>query len=118
MKPGSQEPWTPYRITEAFYKAGVPREAISLYAGPAGDVGGALLNASGRSLIFGGQQTVDIYKSNPRVQAHGPGFSKVIIAEDEIDNWEKYIDFDRDQRVCQRWPKLYQCVSSLGPSTW
>jgi acyl-CoA reductase-like NAD-dependent aldehyde dehydrogenase len=33
LKPGSQEIWTPYRMTEAFYQAGIPREAISLYPG-------------------------------------------------------------------------------------
>ena len=30
LKPGPQEPWTPYRIAEAFFRAGVPREAISI----------------------------------------------------------------------------------------
>src|SRR3954469_21696219 len=33
LKPGPQEPWTPYRMTEAFYEAGIPREAISIYPG-------------------------------------------------------------------------------------
>ena len=27
LKPGPQEPWTPYRMAEAFFEAGVPREA-------------------------------------------------------------------------------------------
>ena len=34
LKPGSSEPWTPYRMYEAFAAAGVPREAFSLYPGP------------------------------------------------------------------------------------
>src|SRR5262247_394322 len=42
LKPGPQEPWTPYRMTEAFFQAGVPREAISLYPG-LGDIGAAVL---------------------------------------------------------------------------
>ena len=29
LKPGPQEPWTPYRMAEAFFQAGIPREAIS-----------------------------------------------------------------------------------------
>ena len=33
LKPGPQEPWTPYRMTEAFFQAGIPREAISIYPG-------------------------------------------------------------------------------------
>src|SRR5258705_10142202 len=31
LKPGPQEPWTPYRMAEAFFQAGIPREAISVY---------------------------------------------------------------------------------------
>src|SRR5262249_27905311 len=74
LKPGPQEPWTPYRMAQAFVQAGVPRQAIAIYPG-LGDVGAAVLNASPRSLIFGGTATVEQYKGNPRVQAHGPGFS-------------------------------------------
>src|SRR6185436_20794889 len=37
LKPGPQEPWTPYRMAEAFFQAGIPREAISVYPGE-GDV--------------------------------------------------------------------------------
>ncbi len=33
LKPGPQEPWTPYRMTAAFCEAGIPREAISIYPG-------------------------------------------------------------------------------------
>ena len=29
LKPGPQEPWTPFRMAEAFFQAGIPREAIS-----------------------------------------------------------------------------------------
>src|SRR4029453_2296790 len=74
LKPGPQEPWTPYRMAEAFFQAGIPREAISIYPG-LGDVGAAVLDSCGRNLIFGGTATVDRYRGNPGVQAHGPGFS-------------------------------------------
>ena len=53
LKPGPQEPWTPFRVAEAFFAAGIPREAISIYPGEA-DVGAAVLDACPRSLIFGG----------------------------------------------------------------
>ena len=33
LKPGPQEPWTPFRVAEAFFAAGIPREAISIYPG-------------------------------------------------------------------------------------
>jgi acyl-CoA reductase-like NAD-dependent aldehyde dehydrogenase len=91
LKPGPQEPWTPYRMTEAFYQAGIPREAISLYPG-GGDVGAAVLDAVDRTMIFGGQPTVDRYRGNPKVQAHGPGFSKIVIGDDVVDRWEEFLD--------------------------
>ncbi len=91
LKPGPQEPWTPFRMAEAFFAAGIPREAISIYPGE-GDVGAAVLEGCSRSLIFGGTPTVDRYKGNPRVQAHGPGFSKILLGDDVVDQWEKYLD--------------------------
>jgi acyl-CoA reductase-like NAD-dependent aldehyde dehydrogenase len=91
LKPGPQEPWTPYRMAEAFFAAGIPKEAISIYPGQA-DVGAAVLDSCARSLIFGGQPTVDRYRGNPRVQAHGPGFSKILLGDDQVDHWERYLD--------------------------
>ena len=91
LKPGPQEPWTPYRMAEAFVAAGIPREAISIYPGQA-DVGAAVVDSCARSLIFGGTPTVDRYRGNPKVQAHGPGFSKILIGNDQVDQWERYLD--------------------------
>src|SRR5438105_6343915 len=91
LKPGPQEPWTPYRMTQAFIQAGIPKQAIAIYPG-LGDVGAAVLNGCPRSLIFGGTATVEQYKGNPRVQAHGPGFSKILLGDDQVDNWRKYLD--------------------------
>jgi acyl-CoA reductase-like NAD-dependent aldehyde dehydrogenase len=95
LKPGPQEPWTPYRMAEAFFAAGVPREAIAVYPG-GGDVGAAVLDSCGRNLIFGGTATVDRYRGNPRVQAHGPGFSKILIGDDQVDRWERFVDVMAD----------------------
>jgi acyl-CoA reductase-like NAD-dependent aldehyde dehydrogenase len=95
LKPGPQEPWTPYRMAAAFIEAGVPAEAFSIYPGGA-DVGAAVLNSSPRSMIFGGTATVERYKGDPRVQVHGPGFSKILFGDDIVDDWEKYIDLVAD----------------------
>jgi acyl-CoA reductase-like NAD-dependent aldehyde dehydrogenase len=91
LKPGPQEPWTPYRMFAAFTAAGIPKQAISIYPG-LGDIGAAVLNSCQRSLIFGSSATVEQYKGNPRVQAHGPGFSKILLGDDKVDQWEKYLD--------------------------
>ena len=95
LKPGPQEPWTPYRMAEAFFAAGIPREAISIYPGGA-DVGAAVIETCDRTMIFGGIPTVERYHGNPKVQVHGPGFSKILLGDDEVDNWEKYIDLMAD----------------------
>ena len=92
LKPGPQEPWTPFRMAQAFFQAGIPKQAIAIYPSAAHEVGAAVLNNVGRALIFGSQATVDRYKGNPRVQVHGPGFSKIILGDDKVDQWEKYID--------------------------
>lgn len=91
MKPGSQDPWTPWRMTQALYEAGIPRGAIGLYPG-GHDVGGTILQNSDRSLIFGGPQTIEQYRGDPRVQVHGPGYAKVIFGEDTVDDWEAHLD--------------------------
>lgn len=91
LKPGSQEIWTPYRMIAAFTEAGLPAEAFSLYPG-GHDAGPALLESCERAIIFGSAQTVERYKGNPKVQAHGPGYSKILLADDEVDNWPQYID--------------------------
>ena len=91
LKPGSAEPWTPYRIIQALIKAGAPREAFSFY--PTDHAGaGEILRRCGRSLLFGDSSTTGIWHNDPRVEIHGPGYSKVIIGEDCVDDWEQYLD--------------------------
>ncbi len=91
LKPGREEPWTPLRIIHSFIKAGFPPEAFSFY--PTSHEGsGTIMDICDRALIFGDVSTVEKYAGNPGVQVHGPGWSKVIIGDDEIENWEKYID--------------------------
>src|SRR5436309_3085760 len=91
LKPGPQEPWTPYRMAAAFFEAGVPRDAISIYPGGA-EMGAEVVNRCQRIKIFGSTETVKRYEGNSRVQVHGPGFSKVIFGDDMVDEWPKHID--------------------------
>ncbi len=91
LKPGSQEPWTAYRIMAAFVAAGIPAEVFGLYPG-GHDVGQAILSGCRRSMIFGSEKTVAQYTGNPQVQVHGPGFSKVLLGDDCVDDWPQYLD--------------------------
>ena len=91
LKPGSAEPWTPYRIVQALIRAGAPKEAFSLY--PADHAGGGeILRRCGRGMVFGDVTSTKIWANDSRVEVHGPGYSKLILGDDEADNWEKYID--------------------------
>ena len=92
LKPGSQEPWTPYRMQAAMVAAGIPAEAIAVYPGAGAEIGGAILNHCPRSMIFGGPDTIERYKGNPGVQVHGPGYSKILLGDDVVDQWPQYID--------------------------
>ena len=91
IKPGKEEPWTPYRLIQAFIAVGVPAEAFGFY--PTDHDGAAtILNNCGRALIFGDKNTMAQYANNPAIQLHGPGWSKFVIGEDCIENWRDYID--------------------------
>lgn len=91
LKPGSAEPWTPYRIIQALVKGGAPREAFSFY--PTDHAGaGEILRNCRRAMLFGDASSTGIWRSDPRIEIHGPGHSKIIIGEDCIREWEKYTD--------------------------
>ena len=91
MKPGRDEPWTPFRLIQAFIAAGCPKEAFGFY--PTDHEGAAdILRLCGRALIFGDKSTTDQYAGDPGVQVHGPGFSKILIGDDMIEKWPEFID--------------------------
>ncbi len=110
LKPGPQEPWTPYRMFEAFAQAGVPREVVSIYPGGA-EVGAAVVSACDRTMIFGGTATVERYHGDPRVQAHGPGFSKILFGDDMVDRWEEFLDLMVDSVLVN---SGRSCISCSG----
>lgn len=91
LKPGREEPWTPYRLIQAFLTAGCPAEAFGFY--PTDHEGAAeILRSCGRALVFGDQSTTAPYAGNPAIQIHGPGYSKILIGEDQIERWPEYIE--------------------------
>lgn len=91
LKPGREEPWTPLRMIEAFAAAGIPRAALGFY--PTDHAGaGELLRNVNRSMLFGDVSTTKAWKNDPRVEIHGPGWSKVLLGDDAADEWPKYLD--------------------------
>ena len=91
LKPGSAEPWTPYRIIQALIQAGAPPEAFGYY--PADHAGGGeILRQCGRGMVFGDVASTRIWQTDPRIEVHGPGYSKIVIGEDCVDDWERHLD--------------------------
>jgi acyl-CoA reductase-like NAD-dependent aldehyde dehydrogenase len=91
LKPGSAEPWTPYRIVQAFIAAGCPPEALSYY--PCDHAGaGEIVRNCGRSMFFGDAASVGAFAGDPRIELHGPGFSKILLGDDQVDDWPRHLD--------------------------
>src|SRR5262245_37527606 len=91
LKPGSGDPWTPWRLVQALIAAGIPREAFALH--PTDHEGAAaILDGCERALLFGDARTTAPWAGKPAVEIHGPGRSKVWIGADEIERWERHLD--------------------------
>jgi acyl-CoA reductase-like NAD-dependent aldehyde dehydrogenase len=91
LKPGAEEPWTPFRVAQALVAAGCPPQAFGFY--PTDHSGAAeILLQCGRSLLFGGGATVDPWRTEPGVQIHGPGRSKILLGSDAAPEWSAYLE--------------------------
>ena len=91
LKPGREEPFTPWRLIQSFLTAGVPAEAFGFY--PTDHEGaGEILRLCGRVQLFGDKTITDRYAGDPRIEIHGPGYSKILIGSDEIGHWPEYLD--------------------------
>ena len=91
LKPGRDEPWTPWRIIQAFLAAGCPSEAFGFY--PTDHEGAAaILQGCGRALLFGDESTTSMYANNPAINLHGPGRSKVLLGDDLVDSWRDHLE--------------------------
>ena len=91
IRPGSAEPWTPFRIVQAMMKAGVPADAFAYL--PSDHAGaGEIVRQCGRSIFFGDTSAVGSFAGDPRIELHGPGYSKVLFGLDEVDRWQQSLD--------------------------
>jgi acyl-CoA reductase-like NAD-dependent aldehyde dehydrogenase len=91
LKPGSAEPWTPFRLIQAFLKAGAPPEAFGYY--PTDHAGGGeILRRCGRGMVFGDVGTTARWQNDPRVEVHGPGYSKLLLGPDMAGEWPRHLE--------------------------
>jgi acyl-CoA reductase-like NAD-dependent aldehyde dehydrogenase len=91
LRPGGTEPWTPFRLIQAMMKAGIPGDAFNYF--PSDHAGaGEIVRQTGRSMFFGDVAAVGSVAGDPRVELHGPGYSKVLFGADLAPNWREYLD--------------------------
>lgn len=91
LKPGREEPWTPWRIIQSFVKAGVPRQAFSFY--PTSHEGSqGIIRRCGRVMLFGDDRTVAQHAHDARIEVHGTGHTKILVGDDRIDDWPSFLD--------------------------
>ena len=91
LRPGGTEPWTPFRLIQAFMKAGIPGDAFNYF--PSDHAGAAtIVRSTGRSMFFGDATAVGTVAGDPKVELHGPGYSKVLFGADLAGNWHEYLD--------------------------
>ena len=91
LKPGREEPFTPWRIIQAFIAAGCPSEAFGFY--PTGHEGAnTILTLCGRGMMFGDARSTARYAGDRSISIHGPGYSKVLVGEDLVDDWPNLVD--------------------------
>lgn len=91
LRPGGAEPWTPYRIVQSLMKAGIPADAFCYF--PSDHAGaGEIVRRCGRSMFFGDVGAVGSFAGDPRIELHGPGYSKLLLGPDQADRWQSSID--------------------------
>lgn len=98
LRPGSDEPLTPFRIMAALIQVGCPKELFNFYPSEH-DGSREITNLTDRSMLFGDRKTVEKYKHNSSVQVHGPGYSKIYIGADFIDQWESFLPMIEDSMI-------------------
>ena len=76
--------------------------------------GGEILRHCGRGMVFGDVSSTRLWQGDPRIEVHGPGYSKIVIGEDCIDDWEKYLDVMVASILENSGRSLHQCVGSVG----
>jgi len=91
LRPGGSEPWTPFRLLQALMQCGVPPEACSYY--PSDHAGaGEIVRQCGRSMFFGDLAAIGSVAGDPRVEVHGPGYSKILVGADMVGRAHEHLD--------------------------
>jgi acyl-CoA reductase-like NAD-dependent aldehyde dehydrogenase len=89
VRPSRREPLTAHRLVNALRQSGFrPEDTVYLPT----DHGGAdeIIRSADLAMVYGGQDVVDKYASDPTVVVNGPGRAKILITADR--DWRDYLD--------------------------
>ncbi|PAW64736.1 MAG: aldehyde dehydrogenase [Opitutia bacterium Tous-C1TDCM] len=91
LKPGREDPLTPFRLIQAMIAAGFPRAAFGFFP-TSHDGGDTILYGTGRAVAFGNDTTLKKYAPYRHIQVHGSGRSKILLGDDYADDWANHLD--------------------------
>lgn len=78
VRPGSRDPFTPRRLAAALLAAGLPPEKLAVLPSRH-EVGGFLLEAADRGVVYGSEQAVSAWRDRADVAVRGPGRSRALL---------------------------------------
>ncbi len=89
VRPSRREPLTAHRLVHALREAGFRAEdAVYLPTDHAG--ADEIVRSADFAMVYGGQEVVDKYATDPTVIVNGPGRAKIAITADR--DWRDYVD--------------------------
>jgi hypothetical protein len=89
IRPSRREPFTAHRLIYALREAGFrPQDVVYLPTDYAG--ADEIIRAADLSMVYGGQDVVDKYATDPTVFPNGPGRTKILITAEK--DWRDYLD--------------------------
>ena len=88
LKPGREEPWTPLRVAPGADRRRAARAGASASTRRTTPAPPRSCCAAAGRCSSATRRTVAPWRDDPRVQIHGPGWSKVIFGEDQAACWE------------------------------
>jgi acyl-CoA reductase-like NAD-dependent aldehyde dehydrogenase len=89
VRPSRREPFTGQRLIAALRESGFRADDVSYLPT---DYPGAdeIIRAADLAMVYGGQDVVDRYGTDPRVWVNGPGRAKILVTAEQ--DWHEHLD--------------------------
>lgn len=98
IRPSRREPLTPHRLVSALRACGIGQDQVVLLPTDH-KVADQIPHQADLSMVYGGQEVIDKYATNPTVLPNGPGRSKILITAET--NWQNHLDLIVDSTTHQ-----------------